>query len=99
MGKTTGISGSVLPISISSNAQSPSAVYAGELPLGLSGASWTEARPNRVIRSLLSNIDHIVIRVPVDELVVGVDAGKCRRLVDDDLERSVSLGEFLFLQI
>jgi hypothetical protein len=35
---------------------------------------------------LLSNVDHVVVGVAVDELVVGVDAGQGGLLVDDDLK-------------
>jgi hypothetical protein len=45
------------------------------------------------------NIDHIVVGIPVNQLVVRVDAGQRRLLVDDDLKGPVPLGELFLLQI
>ena len=50
-------------------------------------------------RSLLCNRDHIVVCIAVNELIVGIDAGKRGRLIDNNLEGSVFLGEFFLLEI
>ena len=49
--------------------------------------------------SPLLDVDQVVVRVAVDELVVGVDAGAGGRLVHDDLEGLAGLGEPFFLEI
>ena len=50
-------------------------------------------------RSLLGDVDGVVVGDAVDELVVGVDAGARGQLVDDDFEGLVVLREPLLLEI
>ena len=49
--------------------------------------------------SLLRNVHQIVIRVAVDQLVIGIDACPRGRLVDDNLEGLAGLREPFLLQI
>ena len=50
-------------------------------------------------RLLLNHVDHIVIGIPVNQLVVGINARQGRLLVDDNHKDLVFVGEFLFFQI
>jgi len=42
-------------------------------------------------RSFFRNINHVVVRISVDKLVVGIDSGKSGLLVDNNLESLVFL--------
>jgi hypothetical protein len=45
------------------------------------------------------DIDHIVVCHPVDQLVLRIDAGSCRHLIDQDLEGLLLPGELLLFQM
>ena len=48
---------------------------------------------------MVRDVNHVVVGIPVDELVVGIDAGQSRLLIDGDYEGLVFLGEFFLLEI
>jgi hypothetical protein len=53
------------------------------------------ARRNTGGSSLFRDVDHVVVCHPVDELVLRIDTGSCRHLIDQDFEGLLLLGELL----
>jgi hypothetical protein len=49
--------------------------------------------------SRLAHFDLIVVRDPVDEFVVGVDAGASRQLIDDNLIGPLLARDLFLLQV
>ena len=48
---------------------------------------------------MLNHIDHVVIGIPVNQLVVGINARQGRLLVDDNHKGLALVGEFFFFEI